>query len=321
MLTKVLMLAVICILSLFSGVQSADSAKTLAVKPATEKPITKQVGKPEGKTQGGKSQPAQSESKRISDGQRDFCQIVLECHLPMPKNYCPDSAALGPERFTYDNTRCLEARQLQARGVGPDHPRVGYRLYRFLGMEYRVIYNVEDEIPISAPRLNYLLQDLPLSAKLISHYRKEPYAAQYTDEHRKSFTGTKGKRLRGEATLISGNVDEKHLFYFGTGVAEVAWWVLKGPALMDFSYAPKSGDAKSVKYTMKVLVFPGNGLINKIMNMGLFRKIVLGKIKEVLIDITETAKLMAKNSATDALKSPAFTSEEKAKIEAFLKLP
>jgi len=258
---------------------------------------------------------------RVSDGQRDYCQLILHCGLPMPKGYCPDSAALGPIRFPYDSARCFEARQLNDRGIGPGHPRVGYRLYRFLGMEYRVIYPVEDSIPIGAAKLTYLLQDLPLSAKLISFYRKDAYAAQYTDAGHRSFTGTKGKHLSGEATLISGGVEEQRLFYFGTGIAEVAWWVLKGPALMDFQYGPKKNDPHSVHYFMKVLVFPGNGLINKIMNLGLFRKIVMGKIREVLVDITETAKDMAKSGAKDALASKAFTAEEKKKIAEFMKLP
>lgn len=283
---------------------SAEKGKDGAAKPTAPKD---------------KAEVSTPVASRISDGQRDFCHMVIRCGLTLPKGYCPDSASLGSPKFTYDSARCLEGRQLQARGVGPDHPRVGYRLYRFLGMEYRVIYTVEDQIPISAGRLAYLLQDLPLAAKLITHYRKQPYVAQYSDLQHKSFTGTKGKHLRGEATLISGDVEEKHLFYFGTGVAEVAWWVLKGPALMDFRYESK--DAKSVHYTMKVLVFPGNGFINKIMNLGLFRKIVLSKVREVLEDITETAKAMAKTNGQDVLKASDFTPDEKARVQAFLKIP
>jgi hypothetical protein len=281
-----------------------------------KKPNEKQISAPIKKPEASPSQPV-----RISEGQRDYCQVVLYCGLPMPKGYCPDSAAIGPPRFSFDQTRCFEARQLSARGVGPDHPRVGYRLYRFLGMEYRVIYQVEDFIPISASRLAYLLQDLPLAAKLISYYRNAPYSAQYVDLQHKSFSGTKGKHLKGEATLISGDVNEKHLFYFGTGVAEVAWWVLKGPALMDFHYDINAKDPKSVHYVMKVLVFPGSGFINKIMNLGLFRKIVLSKIREVLEDITETAISLAKSGGQDILKNKTFTAEEKTKIETFLKLP
>ncbi|HKP96402.1 MAG TPA: hypothetical protein VJ385_11660 [Fibrobacteria bacterium] len=258
---------------------------------------------------------------RIPETQKDFCNFVRGCSLPLPPGYCPDPSALEKPKFKYDSTRCQEGRTLTARGVGPSHPLVGYNLYRFLGMEYRVLYTVEDELPISDARLAYLLADLPLSARLVSHFMKEPYTAEYTDPLRTHFKGTKGKRLRGDATLISGSSGEKRLFYFGYGVATVAWWTLRGPALMEFSYAPAPGKDKVLKYRMKLLVFPGNGVINGIMNLGLFRKVVLGKVKEVLTDITGTAQKLAGGGGAEILKSKDWTAEEKKKIEEFLRLP
>jgi hypothetical protein len=258
-------------------------------------------------------------ARKISEGQKDFCNLIRHCGLPEPSGYCPPPAELEKPAFAYDSARCLEARQLNGRGVTPTHPIVGYKLYRFLGMEYRVIYTVEDALPISEARLAYLLADLPLAARLVSHFRKEAYTAEYLDAERKAFKGTKGKRLKGEARLISGDTMEKRLFYFGFGVAEVAFWKLKGPALMDFSYAAtRPGE---LKYKMKLLVFPGNGVINSIMNLGMFRKVVLGKIKEVLVDITESAKQLAAGGGAELLRSKDWSADEKRKIGEFLKLP
>jgi hypothetical protein len=255
----------------------------------------------------------------LKPGQIDFCNVVYQCRLPMPPRWCPDSASVPKPGFKFDSVRCLEARTLTARGVTPSHPVVGYKLYRFLGMEYRVIYDVEDDIPISEARLAYLLADLPLSARLVSHFQKEPYTAEYVDPERTYFKGTKGKRLKGEARLISGSTDEKRLYYFGVGVATVAWWTLTGPALMEFNYggAPKGG----IHYKMKILVFPGNGFINGIMNLGLFKKVVYARIREVLEDITETAKKLAADGGKSILESKDWSPEEKKKIEVFLKLP
>jgi hypothetical protein len=53
----------------------------------------------------------------------------------------------------------------------------------------------------------------------------------------------------------------------------------------------------------------------------LFKKLVLGKIREVLTDITKTAQQLAVAGTGDILKSQEWTPEEKLKIEAFLKLP
>ncbi len=139
---------------------------------------------------------------------------------------------------------------------------------------------------------------------------------------RKHFKGTKGKRLSGEAQLISGGTEERRLFYFGKGVAEVAMWRLTGPALMDFGYKSyQNPKGQGLHYQMKILVFPGNGVVNGIMNMGLFKRIVYGKIREVLIDITDSARKLAESGDAGIQSSAKWTAEEKRKIEQLLKLP
>ena len=307
---------------IIQGLAVAAAPATASAKPtapAPARPANAATAKP---AAAAPAKPAAAPTAaRITDSQKDFCNLVWGCGLPMPSGYCPDRSQIEKPKFTFDSTRCLEARLLNARGVGPGHPLFGFKLYRFLGMEYRVLYTIEDELPISQERLAYLLGDLPLAARLISHYMKEPYTAEYIDAYRTHFKGTKGKRLRGDASLISGSSDEKRLFYFGYGVATVAWWTLKGPALMDFSYAPKSGNAKVLQYRMKLLVFPGSGVINSIMNLGLFKKVVLGKVREVLKDITGTATKLAASGGKDLLARKDWTAEEKKKIEDFLRLP
>ncbi len=265
--------------------------------------------------------PAKSANGRISDAQKEYCNLVWGCGLPVPDGFCPDRSSIEKPKFAYDSTRCLEARILNLRGIGPGHPLLGFRIYRFLGMEYRVVYNVEEDLPISEARLAFLLAELPLAAHLMRYFQKEPYTAVYVDAERKHFQGTKGSYLKGDATLISGSSDEKRLFYFGYGTATVAWWTLKGPALMDFTYSPSTTKPNNLRYRMKLLVFPGNGIINGIMNLGLFKKIVLGKIKEVLEDITKTAQKLAVTPRDELLKNKDWSPEEKQKIEAFLKLP
>jgi hypothetical protein len=296
----------------------APTQQIATPKPKSSEPVPPQSG---GQPTTIYVKPEPVKKGRITDAQKEFCNLVWNCALPVPDGYCPDRSLVEKPNFTYDSARCLEARTLNARGMGPSHPVLGFRLYRFLGMEYRVIYTVEDDLPISEARLAYLLGDLPLAARLVSYFQKEPYTATYVDAERRHFEGTKGKRLKGDATLISGSTNERRLFYFGYGVATVAWWTLRGPALMDFTYSPSASKPNYLHYQMKLLVFPGNGVINGIMNLGLFKKVVLGKIKEVLGDITQTAQKLALAGPAEILKSKDWTVEEKQNIEAFLKLP
>jgi hypothetical protein len=256
----------------------------------------------------------------LTPGLQDYCRLLYGCKLKVPEGACPSPEVVGKGEIVYDNERCSEAREFSRRGIGPDHPNWGYRLYRFLGFEYRVTYEIVDTLPISRARLEYLMQDIPLAARLVTHYQKEPYTAEYVDFARTHFKGTNGKRMRGEAKLISGGFDEMQLYYLGSGTVEWGPWTLVGPAMMDFKYWEVAG-GKKVAYRAKILVFPGNSVINSIMNLGLFRGLVKSKITGVLTDISETAKKLQANGGNDLRQSAKWSANEKKKIETLLQIP
>jgi hypothetical protein len=266
----------------------------------------------------------------ITPALRDYCGMIYACGLKVPSGTCPMPAELGPPAPHAPNgERCVEARELEARGLRADHPVYGFKLYRFLGHEYRTVYQIPDTLPVSRARLEYLIGDVPLAAKLVSHYmldRKDTanaYTAEWMDAARTHFKGAKGTRLRGEARLISGSFPEGRLIYIGSGVAEVAFWTLVGPAMMDFNYreVPATGKLpERVAYELKVVVFPGNGVINTIMNLGIFRSVVTGKIRDVLTDISGAAVKLEKDQGRQLLKNPKWSAEERRKIEELLML-
>jgi len=256
----------------------------------------------------------------MKQNQIDFCHIVQACKIPYPPGSCPDPKNVPPADFAFDDNRCSEARLLQSRGAGPGSP-FGFELYQFLGEAYRVKYEVTDSVSISRERLEYLLNDLPLAAKLINHYQSEPYTAVYLDAAHTHFRGSKGKNLHGDARLVSGSIAERRLFYFGSGEADFMWWKLTGPALMDFTYWAVSSKPGKVGYQMKILVFPGNGFVNKIMNLGVFRKLVFSEIRGVIVDITQTADKLNAAGGADIQRSSDWTPDEKKKVANFFNLP
>jgi hypothetical protein len=107
----------------------------------------------------------------------------------------------------------------------------------------------------------------------------------------------------------------------GSGVAEWGFWTLVGPAMMDFQYWEVPGREKRIGYKVKILVFPGNGVINSVMNLGVFRGLVKSKITGVLGDISETAQKMEKSGGRELRQSSDWSPEEKKKIETLLLLP
>jgi hypothetical protein len=187
-----------------------------------------------------------------------------------------------------------------------------------LGRRYRASYTVADRVALGEARLSFLMNDLPLAARLLTHFQKRRYEVRYLDDTRTRFWGRKEDALTGEAQLVAGSVPERRLVYFGRGSSKVAFWHLGGNGFLQFEFHPAAG---GLDYQLKLIASPDNGLINAIMNTGLFKRVVYGHMREVLDDITQAADKLARGGGAAIQKSPDWSGEEKAKIAAFLQLP
>jgi len=247
----------------------------------------------------------------------ELCGLLQRCGLRVDQGFCPPAISGGVKGVTYDEARCAEARDLRSRGVMPTDP-VGSRLYRLLGRRYRASYTIGDRVRLGEAQLTFLMNDLPLAARLLTHFQKRPYEVRYLDGSRTRFWGRKGDALTGEAQLVAGGLPERRLVYFGRGVSKVAFWRLGGNGFIQFEFQP---DPKGVAYRLKLIASPDTGIINAIMNTGLFKRVVHGHMREVLEDITEAADKLANGGEAAIQRSPEWSAEEKAKIAAFLQLP
>ena len=250
--------------------------------------------------------------------QKEYCSLMWKCGLPHDTVSCPDSLKAGVKGVVYDSIRCREARSLVEKGISV-RTKSGRKLYGFLGYKYRVEYPIASILLVKPVRFEYLLDDLPLAARLVNASRKTDYKVRYLDGKRKRrFKGNKGKNLYGEVLLITGSISEKQLTYFGYGVAKIFKWKLKGPVLMDFSYRHEKDEA--IVYDIKVIAAPGNAMLNIIMNMSIFKFVVKHKIKEVLEDITEAGTEMDRMSYEDILKMDDWSEKDKKKIRELVDL-
>jgi hypothetical protein len=247
----------------------------------------------------------------------ELCGLLARCGLAVDPGFCTPALSAGVNGVSYDQPRCAEARDLRARGVAPEDP-VGSRLYRLLGRRYRASYTVDDRVRLGEARLTFLMNDLPLAARLLTYFQKREYEARYLDGSRTHFWGRKGDVLTGEAQLVSGSVPERRLVYFGRGVSKVAFWRLGGNGFLQFEFQPA---AEGVAYRLKLIASPDNGIVNAIMNTGLFKRVVYGHMREVIDDITQAAEKLANGGGAAIQRSPDWSAEEKAKIAAFLQLP
>jgi hypothetical protein len=247
-----------------------------------------------------------------------YCGLMRGCGLAAPAGWCSEEDLRGVKGVRYDETRCRDARELHARGVrGDDLP--GYRLYSFLGHRYRVEYAVSGEVALSASRLAYLMSELPFAARLLTRFQGTPYSAEYLDPSHRRFKGNKGTKLQGEADLVSGSAQEGTVWYFGLGASKVGPWRLRGRSLMRFEFAPADADARKVAYKVRIVTTPTNAMLNALMNLGMFKSIVNGEIREMVEDVTEASRKLDAQGASGP--GGDWSPEEKEKLAALLRLP
>jgi hypothetical protein len=218
----------------------------------------------------------------------------------------------------YGEVRCAVPRRLFARGVRPEGD-LGFRLYRFLGRRYQTTYPIEGTLALSPARMERLLDDLPFAARLLTHFRKVPYEAEYLDPDHVRFRGRRGDALSGEAERAAGGPRERSLVYFGHGRSRVGPWSMRGLGLVEVEFGPGK-DGGGLAYELRVVATPTNAFYNFLMSRGLFKSVLMGKVREVLDDIGEASRQLDAQAATIA-SEPRWTPEDRAKLAALLRTP
>jgi hypothetical protein len=251
----------------------------------------------------------------------ELCGLLARCGLPGAGAACSESLSRGVAGVTYDEARCGEARRLLGQGLLPTDP-LGARVYRMLGRRYRVVYSIEGRTPISRTRFLYLLDDLPLAAKLLSRLQGKPYSAEYLDgPARRRFRGGRQGVLTGEAELVTRGPGEGRLVYFGLGTSSLGPWSLRGLALLELDFEPVDAGGRLLAYRIKVVSSPLNAFYDMVMRLGVFRSLVEGRLREVIGDITQAMAKLDARGLEGIASRPDWTADERAKLAALLRLP
>jgi hypothetical protein len=259
-----------------------------------------------------------TEQAPITDLRREYCSLLTACALTAPDGACTAETGKPMDGVKYDDGRCADARELHTHGL-LTQDLDGYPVYRFLGKRYRVTYLVEGQLPMSPARLSFLIDDLPLAAKLLSRLGNSRYTAEYVDETRRRFRGSKADTLTGDAAIVAGGTKEGWLAYFGRGKSKVGFWKLGGQSYARIRYDAVPAPGRGLSYSLQVVVTPDSSVANRIMTLGLFRRIVHGHIREVVDDIDRASRKLSEIGSA-GLKD-GWTAEERKQVDAFLALP
>jgi len=250
--------------------------------------------------------------------QRAVCALLKGCSLAYETSTCTEALSETPKGMTYDSAWCGWVRGFEKRGIVPEG-RIPYEMYRYMGSKYHITYRAADTISIPYAALDHLFQNVPMTAKLINQYRASNYSADYPKPADSTmFNASNGSNLTGQAWQVWIRDDHRERIYYGIGRAKILSWALKGNVIIEMKAWPSATDPRRSVYSLRFTMFPVSGLINSIMNMGIFRSVALGKIEDILTDIRLASEAYAAKEAPKA--NVVYTPLEAKALERFEQL-
>lgn len=222
------------------------------------------------------------------------CPALQQCLGVTPK-YCSPENSKPNKKIKYDQEFCAPFKELSLRGLSYEDP-IGKIIYTELSSEYRVIYESKGSFSATPAMISFLFDHMPFTAELINAYQESSYKLKYNTPDQKSFSGTNGRSLSGDfiwALQDSASVKENFRYVFlGYGRAKVLRWSLYGTAIAFLDMDPISEN--KIAYKLRAVVFPGNSILNSIMQMNVFKHVVNEKINQIVKDVVSSANQFAK---------------------------
>lgn len=233
-----------------------------------------------------------SQAFAVSFDPQAYCSGIKHC-LGKTNSICQEKHYQKNEDIDYNLEFCSEFEEAHNL-LGEYTSSKAQKVYSLLGKEYRMIYPVEGELPVSENQMQYLLDNLPFAAHLINAYNDSEYKAEYLTRSKSIFKGTNGRSLRGRFRWAFKEPSNNNMMAYGDGYAKVLMWNLKGTAIVYIDFQPR-GPSK-VSYQVKCIAFPGGAMLNGIMSMGIFKSMVQKKINQIINDVVKAANEYAKGN-------------------------
>jgi hypothetical protein len=234
------------------------------------------------------------------------CAAAKKC-LALELSSCTIEELKPLEEVTYDAKMCAPIQEIVARGVDPKSS-VGFQMFSYLGSEYRVTYQVTGTLPVNADMMNYLMDHTPFTAHLINAYQGTNYSLAFTYGDKWNFHGDNGRNLAGKFRWVLADSAKTKVglrnSFWGEGAAKVLMWKLYGVALVFLDYDPI--DQNQVKYRLRSIVFPDNAFLNSIMQMDMFRDVVMDKMRIIVGHVESSARMYAKGDRKPIAKAVDF---------------
>lgn len=238
--------------------------------------------------------------------QRAICSSAKRC-LTIDLPGCSEKDKKPLESLEYGPEVCGPFLELASRGVNPKSS-IALQMFSSLGDEYRVVYEVTGKLPVNAEMMKYLFDHMPFTSRLINAYQGTNYTLAFSNGNKWNFHGDNGSNLKGRFHWVREDsmglkVGRRNTFW-GAGSAKVLMWQLHGVALVFLDYDPI--DHNQVRYRLRSIVFPANAFLNSVMQMDMFRNIVMEKMEQIVGHVEASARVFAKGDRKPIAKMEDF---------------
>ena len=193
----------------------------------------------------------------------------------------------------------------------------GWRVEKELKIPNRVQYFLQGDVPLSATALNFLFENLPLTAEMVNVCQKTNYKVTYIGGDKKRFLA-RVKGLTGEMVLLTPYEQVDKRIYYGSGEGNFLWWHLYGTVLALLDIEPSD---VGCHYVLRVYLFNESEFVNGLLSMGFVRWVIEGRIEKILGHIVSSAEQFRKEGSDFLVEDERFQSEESKKfLQEFLRL-
>lgn len=266
----------------------------------------------EGSHPEGSPQRLALQHKLGDDDLRALCSGMKKC-LDVDVPGCDELDKKPYPKVKYTEEFCAPYHEVVARGLTTDMKQpYNPEIFARLGRQYRAIYINEGTLPLNEHVISYLFDNMPFTAQLINAYLDANYSLEYTHPNRRYFNGSNGRSLSGEFYWALQDSAGQKLglrdLFFGYGHAKILKWSLTGTAIAYLDMDPIPGNR--IKYKLTAIVFPGNSVLNSIMQMKVFKKVVNEKIDDIVNDIKKASGRYFGGDKEPMLKSANLKSSE-----------
>ncbi len=217
---------------------------------------------------------------------------------------CPVSGIPVYRKSDEGGYRCDLAEKLHDRGVDPSS-ETGKVILDAFTRPYATVLEISDTVELTRSNLDYLLGELPDTARLINFYEGTRYEINYLDEDRSRFFATNKRNMSATFERFETRVlaDTSSYMMFESGMAKFLFWHFKGNAIIDFDLMDLNEDTG---YVLKLHLFTDSRGYHAIFNSKLFGYLMISIVRRIVGDAVSAANKLANSDGEFASMPSAF---------------